>query len=623
MTANAACAHLRRPPADCEETLSAVGPEIVRRLPPEQRRAFRLTVADPDVVHVELDGDRATAGLASAAARPLADARRARARRRPLADRPARGAPVMRSERGQTAAEYMGVLLLVAVIIGALISAGIGGQIAKAMNASVCKIADGACEAVGIGDGPKVTSERASGRPPAADRDGDGVSNQRERELGTDPENTDTDADGLPDGEEQRVGGDPNRADSDDDGLPDAQEAGAGLNLREADTDKDGLTDAEELAAGTDPTEADGDGEMGALRDGLTDAEEIELGTDPNAYDTDGDGYPDGYEVEHGDNPVDDERSTPQKLFEDVVLDDPIGAVLPGGAGAKGARKVVDGLLSIGGKTVRRIGGAKTIKEAAEIRRERLKVLRDRLRDGGDRAPTPPRQARSARQGGGAGQTWLGQDRSRPLPALREAVRQAQCPPLPDPRRGLEAHDPGRDVGRQPAVPRPHDRTRRRDHPRDARQEGAPHLGLLQGAGVHEVEGISRLRGRQEAAPTEEVTESLTALADQLEAAGFRRRETPPDRENFGNQVIDFTKGRLRVRLVLDRSTWTIEVGDYDPDVWRAALEGVDPREPSPLDAQAEWVRANLDTLRRAARDRSTRRRLDEIATARAQHWFG
>ena len=59
-----ACAQLRRPPADCAETLSAVGPEIVRRLPPEQRRAFKLTVADPAVIQVELAGDRATAGLA-------------------------------------------------------------------------------------------------------------------------------------------------------------------------------------------------------------------------------------------------------------------------------------------------------------------------------------------------------------------------------------------------------------------------------------------------------------------------------------------------------------------------------------------------------------------------------
>jgi hypothetical protein len=59
-----ACAQLRRPPAGCAETLSAVGPEIVRRLPPEQRRAFKLTVADPAVIQVELAGDRATAGLA-------------------------------------------------------------------------------------------------------------------------------------------------------------------------------------------------------------------------------------------------------------------------------------------------------------------------------------------------------------------------------------------------------------------------------------------------------------------------------------------------------------------------------------------------------------------------------
>jgi hypothetical protein len=242
--------------------------------------------------------------------------------------------------------------------------------------------------------------ERVSGKPPASDRDGDGVSNREERELGSDPEDTDSDRDGLTDGEEKRTGGDPTRADSDDDGLPDADEAAAGLNLRDQDTDDDGLTDAEELAVGTDPTEADGDGEMGATRDGLTDKEEIELGTDPNAYDTDGDGYPDGHEVDQGDDPVEDERSAPQKLFEDVVLDDPIGAVLPGGAGAKGARKVVDGLLSSGGKTVRRIGGAKSIGEAAGIRRERLKALRERLkaRTGGGKPAKPVAPAK--RDGG-------------------------------------------------------------------------------------------------------------------------------------------------------------------------------------------------------------------------------
>ena len=87
------------------------------------------------------------------------------------------------------------------------------------------------------------------------------------------------------------------------------------------------------------------------------------------------------------------------------MLDDPIGAVLPGGAGAKGARKLVDGLLSTGGKTVRRIGGAKSIKEAAEIRRERLTVLRERLRSRVRRDP-PAKPVAPAKRG--SGKTVLG-----------------------------------------------------------------------------------------------------------------------------------------------------------------------------------------------------------------------
>jgi hypothetical protein len=63
-----ACAQLRKAPEQCVETLSAVGPAIVERLPREQRRAFRAAVSDPAAVQVELAGDRATAGLAPAAA---------------------------------------------------------------------------------------------------------------------------------------------------------------------------------------------------------------------------------------------------------------------------------------------------------------------------------------------------------------------------------------------------------------------------------------------------------------------------------------------------------------------------------------------------------------------------
>ena len=46
-------------------------------------------------------------------------------------------------QQGQTAAEYMGILLVVAVIIGALIAADVDGRIADAANSMVDKIAGG------------------------------------------------------------------------------------------------------------------------------------------------------------------------------------------------------------------------------------------------------------------------------------------------------------------------------------------------------------------------------------------------------------------------------------------------------------------------------------------------
>jgi len=46
-------------------------------------------------------------------------------------------------QSGQTAAEYMGILLVVAVIIGALIAADVDGKIADAANTMVDKIAGG------------------------------------------------------------------------------------------------------------------------------------------------------------------------------------------------------------------------------------------------------------------------------------------------------------------------------------------------------------------------------------------------------------------------------------------------------------------------------------------------
>ena len=56
------------------------------------------------------------------------------------------------------------------------------------------------------------------------DDDNDGVSDDDEREHGTDPKDEDTDDDGLDDGDEHRYGTDPLDHDTDDDGVSDGAE---------------------------------------------------------------------------------------------------------------------------------------------------------------------------------------------------------------------------------------------------------------------------------------------------------------------------------------------------------------------------------------------------------------
>jgi Bacterial TSP3 repeat len=189
----------------------------------------------------------------------------------------------LRAQSGQSAAEYVGLLLLVATIIGALATSGIPGRVADAVQGALCDIAGAGCPA------EASPPERVTGAPPPGDADGDRVSDRRERALGLDPHSADSDGDGLPDGQELTLGADARNPDTDGDGLDDAEEADSGGAMRpnDADSDDDGLSDAEELAAGTDPAETDPDGGGGQLGDGLTDAEEIAHGTDPNAFDSD------------------------------------------------------------------------------------------------------------------------------------------------------------------------------------------------------------------------------------------------------------------------------------------------------------------------------------------------
>ena len=136
------------------------------------------------------------------------------------------------------------------------------------------------------------------------DTDGDGLSDDEEDALGTDPEDDDTDDDGLSDGDEVNTHEtDPLDDDTDDDGLIDGDEVDThATDPLDDDTDDDGLIDGDEVDDHeTDPLDDDSDD------DGLSDGDEVDTHeTDPNDSDSDDDGLTDGDEVDtHGTDPND------------------------------------------------------------------------------------------------------------------------------------------------------------------------------------------------------------------------------------------------------------------------------------------------------------------------------
>ena len=153
------------------------------------------------------------------------------------------------------------------------------------------------------GDGLSDVREDQLGTDPLKpDSDGDTLTDGNEvDDLGTDPSEADTDGDGYADNEEVDFGSDPKTdGDGDSDGLTDSEEFAANTNPAEPDTDGDTITDGDEVEAdpSTDPTLADTDG------DGLDDGRETNLGTDPTNGDSDGDSYSDGFEVARGYDPL-------------------------------------------------------------------------------------------------------------------------------------------------------------------------------------------------------------------------------------------------------------------------------------------------------------------------------
>jgi hypothetical protein len=189
---------------------------------------------------------------------------------------------------------------------------------------------------------------------PKGDLDGDGLTNEREEELGTDPLRADTDGDGVEDGAEISAGTDPldvaSYADADGDLVPDAVEIVDGTdpndgdffldsdqggtpdhvesviyptfgipasNVMDArddrrDFDGDRLPDRLEIVSGSDPDDSNSPTENGAGDDdgnGVANAVEaylatIGITTVSAVSDFDRDGYPDAREVSFALNPL-------------------------------------------------------------------------------------------------------------------------------------------------------------------------------------------------------------------------------------------------------------------------------------------------------------------------------
>lgn len=172
------------------------------------------------------------------------------------------GVTRLREQHGQTAAEYLGILLVVAAVIGSIAALGIGGTV-------TCSIREAIASVTGTGAGCAKDAGSQAAQVQAGDQDGDGVSDERERRLGSKPDIPDSDGDGLADREELELGLDPTLDDRDDDGLDDGDELIAGTDPFVPDFDGDGEEDGED----GEPLSFDGnfgDGVAGAVCGGAT-----------------------------------------------------------------------------------------------------------------------------------------------------------------------------------------------------------------------------------------------------------------------------------------------------------------------------------------------------------------
>lgn len=179
-------------------------------------------------------------------------------------------------------------------------------------------------------DGLNDDAEEVLGTDPDDwDSDDDNLSDLEEFRNRTDPHERDTDGDGIADGLDDDPGT-ANTPDNDGDGLPNALEDALGTYSELTDSDGDGLSDYDEVFGDTEPMDDDSDD------DTLSDGAEVDAGTDPNDSDTDGDELDDGDEVyTHGTDPLlaDSDGDTYDDDVELLAGTDPLDPTDVPGAG--------------------------------------------------------------------------------------------------------------------------------------------------------------------------------------------------------------------------------------------------------------------------------------------------
>jgi hypothetical protein len=138
----------------------------------------------------------------------------------------------------------------------------------------------------------------------AIDSDEDGVTDEEERRLGTDPGKWDTDGDSITDGSEvHSFGTDPKLADTDGDGLGDKIEIWTHTDPANRDSDGDGMSDGFEAALGDHPRVKDLNGDPADRQQSSEDLilrMEQQLGVTQHNIDSDGDGFADWVEAMNG-----------------------------------------------------------------------------------------------------------------------------------------------------------------------------------------------------------------------------------------------------------------------------------------------------------------------------------